>query len=139
MVSDQPVIAVRWHRGVSAALRRRLRGTGVNLGEEAAQAVLAGGGVADSQTGEFVAQVRDQIIAGRFALMKNWVRDHPDTDPYPPSFCEQVLALTSSALAELEIMSDGGDPRKPLMRLAGLAIAERAVDKLATVGFEDGA
>jgi hypothetical protein len=95
---------IRYHRGLSAELRRTLRKAGMDLDEETAQRMLSGFVLADGIPAEVCQTHRAEVFeaSARRHLMHDWEQANPVSDPFPPAFPERVLTLVRAVAQALE-------------------------------------
>lgn len=121
-MSDRQIAKNRFHRGLSAYLRRTLRKSGVALDEEMAQFVLGGVEPFSSQVSESLLNAVNQTFAIRRELMTQWEHDNPGKRPYAPSFPERVLPIVREAIRQS--LADDGNPAYLLEQLVVMCVKE---------------
>lgn len=122
---------IRLHKGLTAALRKRARESfGVALDEESAQYLMSGVTVVGGQVGTELALLRDHVFQGQLGLRTDWEVQHPDKNPYAPSFPERILALARKARDAA--MNEEDSPMYFLTMLIDMCEKEIAVDNVTT-------
>jgi len=125
-MSDRQIAKNRFHKGLTAYLRRTLRKVGVSLDEEMAQFALGGVQPFAGEPDRYMIEVINQTFANKVNLMKQWATDNPKRNPYPPSFPERALKLVRDALHEC--YADDGSPVYHLEKLKIMCEAELSTD-----------
>lgn len=96
---------IRFHKGITSALRASMRKAGMALDEEVAQYVMAGRQVATDPASTVLRRLRHDIHEDRFDLMRKWEADHPGQNAFPPPFPQRVL----DKLNEIFKLVDSGE------------------------------
>jgi hypothetical protein len=91
----------RFHKGITAMLRHKMRLMGLQIDEETAQKVLGGATAAQKWSREVGALV-DEVKTERFTLMRVWEEHHPGRNAYPEPFAQRALAQISKAINALD-------------------------------------
>lgn len=120
-MSDRQIARNRFHKGLTANLRRYLRGFGVSFDEESAQFALGGIKAFDGVPHEALTEGVALSLGNRRDLMAQWETEHPDRNPYPPSFPERVIRQVDIALLECH---EDGSPVLILARLRDMCVRE---------------
>jgi hypothetical protein len=83
----------RFHKGLTAYLREKLRLGGLAVDEQQAQYLLAGEDPFTPPVSGWLQTLRDRVLADRTEIARQWESDHPGQKPFAPGFAEQVREI----------------------------------------------
>lgn len=120
----------RFHKGVVAHFRKRLRALGVSVDHETSLFMLAGMPVAMDPWMEPISRLRQEAFDNRSEASRQWEGEHPGANPFPPPFPERVI----EKLRDVGQVLSGDDPDPfhaalLIEQIVTMARAEMALDE----------